>query len=157
MRKLSDDLTNELSFIKKEYLENILKSFEDTFTGDRFDIIKHIAKHYTDEQLKGFLYCPLKNNTKSRGKIEEEITEIRSYYTSDTNSVDKIVRKRGRKKSSNGGTLKDKIFKLLDNGVATYEEVLKEDGIFLANNTFKTILSQWRKTKGIIVKRGRKK
>ena len=66
------------------------------------------------------------------------------------------MRSKGRKKSQNG-TLKERVFVVLDNGVTTYEEVLKAGIVNIAENTFKTILSQWRKEKGIKVSRGRKK
>ena len=67
------------------------------------------------------------------------------------------VLKRGRTKNKDG-TLKDKIFLLLDtnfdNKELTYDEILKS-GISVAENTYKVILSAWRKEKGVKVRRGR--
>ncbi len=61
-----------------------------------------------------------------------------------------------RKKLEVGETVKEKVFKLLDesNGSASYDMIKV---VSLKENTFKTILSQYRKEKGIKVKRGRKK
>ena len=62
----------------------------------------------------------------------------------------------GRKKLEVGTTVKEKVFKLLDDcgGSISYNMITV---VSLKENTFKTILSQYRKEKGLVVKRGRKK
>lgn len=160
-RKLSDNLTVELTFLTSKELNTLLKSVNDPFDGDRHDTIDYITKRYNDDQIKSLLPPPPKlvENEKT---VEERLTELKQCYKkSDTNieggiTAENIVRSRGRKKSQNG-TLKDRVFEALNNGSATYEEVLKAGVINIAENTFKTILSQWRKEKGIKVSRGRKK
>lgn len=64
----------------------------------------------------------------------------------------------GRKKLEVGTTVKDRVFKLLDEcgSNASYDS-LSQAIVDLKENTFKTILSQYRKEKGIVVKRGRRK
>lgn len=62
----------------------------------------------------------------------------------------------GRKKLEAGTTVKEKVFKLLDDfgGSISYDMIKV---VSLKENTFKTILSQYRKEKGIVIKRGRRK
>ena len=62
----------------------------------------------------------------------------------------------GRKKLEVGSTVKEKVFKLLDEcgGSVSYNMIKV---VSLKENTFRTILSQYRKEKGIVVKRGRRK
>lgn len=62
----------------------------------------------------------------------------------------------GRKKLEVGTTVKEKIFKLLDelDGGVSYNMIKV---VSLKENTFKTILSQWRKERGIVVQKGRRK
>lgn len=62
----------------------------------------------------------------------------------------------GRRRLESGKSVKDKVFKLLEecNGSISYSMIKV---VSLKENTFKTILSQYRKEKGIVVKRGRRK
>ena len=62
----------------------------------------------------------------------------------------------GRKKLEVGSTVKEKVFKFLDEagGSLSYNMITT---ISLKESTFRTILSQYRKEKGIVVKRGRRK
>ena len=62
----------------------------------------------------------------------------------------------GRKKLEVGSTVKEKVFKFLDEagGSLSYNMIT---AISLKESTFRTILSQYRKEKGIVVKRGRRK
>ena len=63
----------------------------------------------------------------------------------------------GRKKLEVGSTVKEKVFKFLDEagGSLSYNMITS---VSLKESTFRTILSQWRKEKGVVVKRvGRKK
>ena len=112
------------------------------------------------EQLLPYL-PPVAKLPANEKTVEERIQELRDCYKkSDTKikgeiTAENIVRSKGRKKSQNG-TLKDRVFEALNNGATTYEEILKSGIINIAENTFKTILSQWRKEKGLVVKRGRK-
>ncbi len=160
-RKLSDELVVELTFLTTTELHVVLKVCGDYCSAKtRFDLIEYIAKYHGDEEIKPLLPTPpkLQENNKT---VDERIKELRNcYQKSDTNNegvtVENVVRSRGRKKSQNG-TLKDRVFVVLDNGITTYEEVLKAGIINIAENTFKTILSQWRKEKGIKVSRGRRK
>ena len=161
-RKLSDELVTELTFLTNSDLHKILKACGDYFSGkDRYDLIEYIALHHGDEEIKPLLPPPpkLQENKKT---VEERIQELRDCYKkSDTKSeggvsVENVVRSRGRKKSQNG-TLKERVFESLNNGSTTYEDILRAGIINIAENTFKTILSQWRKEKGIKVARGRKR
>ena len=62
-----------------------------------------------------------------------------------------------KKELDPGTSKKDKVFQVLDNlGNNCSYERMKE--VFpLSENTYKTFLSQYRKEKGIVVKKGRKK
>ena len=62
----------------------------------------------------------------------------------------------GRKKLEVGSTVKEKVFKFLDEagGSLSYNMITS---VSLKESTFRTILSQYRKEKGIVVKRGRRK
>ncbi len=160
-RKLSDELGCELTFLTMKELQDVLKLLKDSFDGDRFDTINYIRQRYYDEDIKSLLPPPpkLQENEKT---VEERIQELRNCYKkSDAKieggiSVENVVRSRGRKKSQNG-TLKGRVFESLNNGSTTYEDILRAGIINIAENTFKTILSQYRKEKGIKVVRGRKK
>lgn len=62
-----------------------------------------------------------------------------------------------RKKLEPGTSKKDKVFQVLNNlGVNCTYEKMKE--VFpLSENTYRTFVSLYRKEKGIVVKKGRKK
>ncbi len=62
-----------------------------------------------------------------------------------------------RKKLEPGKSKRDKAFQVLDNlGInCSYEKI--NEVFLLSENTFKTFLSQYRKERGIVVKKGRKK
>lgn len=156
-KKLSDNVINELTFLTSVELDSILEKLKNTLGKDLewYDKITYISKHYTDQEV--FPYIPENKQISQRTpqEIEKDIQDIRVCYSNEKNQIDKIVRKRGRKKNEKG-TLKDRIFTLFNSGVNSYDEILKQPEISLAENTYKTILSQWRKEKGIKVKRGRK-
>ena len=159
-RKLSDELVVELTFLTGSELQGVLKACGDYFGGDRYDTIDYIAVHHGDKEIKPLLPPPpkLPENSKT---VEERIQELRDCYKkTDTKeggiTAENVVRSRGRKKSQNG-TLKERVFESLNNGSTTYEDILRAGIINIAKNTFKTILSQYRKEKGIKVVRGRKK
>lgn len=161
-RKLSDDLVVELTFLTGSELQSILKACGDCFSGnDRYDTIDYIAKWHGDEEIRPLLPTPpkLQENEKT---VEERIKELRECYKKqDANieggiTAENVVRSRGRKKS-NSSTLKERVFYVLENGGISYDDVLRAGIVTIAENTFKTILSQWRKEKGIKVARGRKR
>ena len=161
-RKLSDDLVVELTFLTSKELLGLLGSFKDSFDGDRYDTINYIRDRYYDEDIKPLLPPPLKLRGDKK-TVGERIKELKQcYQKSDIKieggaTVENVVRSRGRKKSQ-GGTLKDRVFeKLNQNTPPIFEEILKVGIVNISENTFKTILSQWRKEKGIKIARGRKK
>lgn len=168
-RKLSDDVVVELTFLSMKELQEILEKLKDNFTGDRYDTIEFIGKYHTDSEILPLLPTPPPLIMQDKRPIPEKLAEIRSYYNIPESSsgveVDHIVRSRGRKKSTNG-TLKDRVFSVLTTNFGSqkieymdfsYENILKSGIVNISENTYKTILSQWRKEKGIAVKRGRKK
>lgn len=165
-RKLSDDTIVELTFLTMKELQDILKKLKDNFSGDRYDTIEYIGKYRNDNEILPLLPTPAPLIMRDKRPVPEKLAEIRSYYSKPESSsgieVDSIVRSRGRKKSEKG-TLKDRVFEVLTTNFEnqenelSYEEILKSGIINIAENTYKTILSQWRKEKGIKIKRGRKK
>ena len=162
-KKLSDTVITELSFLTSWELRKILENFGDSYDNDYYETLKHIAKTYTDEEILPLLPTPTKCKSSDSRTVDEKLEELKSYYVKDNVDETRIttndipILKRGRTKSKDG-TLKDKIFLLLNTNFndqeLTYDEVLKS-GISIAENTYKTILSQWRKEKGIKVRRGR--
>ncbi len=156
-RKLSDDTLFELSFLTMKELSEILEDLKDSFQGDRYDTLDHLGK-YEDEIIKKYIPEETKLILQDNRSSEEKLEEIRGYYKKDDNNgIDRMIRKRGRK-SKKDGTLKERVFAFLETNktTATFEEVLKGGILNIAENTFKTILSQYRKEKEIKVKRGRK-
>lgn len=164
--KLSSSVIQELSFLTSYELATLLEKLNDRFCNEcygYYETLKYIAKHYTDEQIIPLLNTSPEFVSSDKRTSEEKLQELKSYYVkSDTINVttnDIPMFKRGRKKQET--TLKDKIFAVLDENIENYEELdykgVLESGITdIAENTFRTILSQWRKEKGIKVKRGRK-
>ena len=159
--KLSSEMITELALLTLNEMQNILLHFNDPYDNDYYNTWKYIAKTYTDEQIKTLLPIPVKLKSKDSRTKEEKLQELKSYYVKDNventvTSNDIPMFKRGRKKQDK--TLKDTIFDLLDvNGKGlNYKEVLESGVLNIAENTFKVILSQWRKERGIKVKRGRK-
>lgn len=158
--KLSNPVISKLSFLTLKELQNILKNFNDSYDNDRYETWKHIVKTYSDEQIIPLLKASPEHASNDKRTQEEKLQELKSYYvkneeiTVTTNDIP--VFKRGRKKQDK--TLKDTIFDLLNdvNKELSYKEVLESGVLNIAENTYKTILSAWRKEKGIIVKRGRK-
>jgi len=156
-RKLFDNLIGELTFLTIGELQDILEILKTPFDGDRYDTIEYIAKYHDDEEILPLLPKQPPLILEDKRSVPEKIAELRDCYTkTENNCVENVVRSRGRKKSQNG-TLKDRVFEALNNGATTYEDVLKSGIVNIAENTFKTILSQWRKENGIKVTRGRKK
>jgi len=171
-KKLSDAVISELSFLTSEELRIILQKFDDSFNNSHYEMLRHMAKTYTDEQIIPLLPIPPKVITRDKRTRDEKLQELRGYYTKENIDETRVttsdipILKRGRSKSKDG-TLKDKIFKLLDMNLRTgdhaddvdtdltYENILKSGIVNIAENTYKTILSQWRKEKGFKVKRGR--
>ena len=160
--KLSSPVINELSLLTLKELQNILIHFNDPYDNDYYNTWKHIAKTYTDEQLKTLLPTPIKLKNKDSRTTEEKLQELRGYYVKSNDIInvtanDMPAFRRGRKKQET--TLKDRVFTVLDTSGRlglNYQGVLESGIVDIAENTFKTILSQWRKEKGIKVKRGRK-
>ena len=162
--KLSSDIITELSFLSLNEMQNILKHFNDNYNNGYYDTWRHIAKTYTDEQIKPLVPTPIKLKSKDNRSTEEKLQELKSYYVKDNveNQVttsDIPMFKRGRKKKET--TLKDRVFAVLNNSMNSggieldYKEILENDILNIAENTYKTILSAWRKEKGIKIRRGR--
>ena len=55
MKNLSSKITLELTWFTPYQLMKLLVDLEDNFNGDRFDMVKHISKKYTDKELEPFL------------------------------------------------------------------------------------------------------
>lgn len=161
--KLSSSVITELSFLTLKEMQSILVKFNDSYDNDRYGIWKYITKHYSDEQITPFLKgIPIYQSSDNRSK-EEKLQALKNYYVKNpdniviTNAIPMF--RKGKKKQET--TLKDRVFAVLDENMENYEELnyegVLESGIMdIAENTFKTILSQWRKERGIKVKRGRK-
>jgi len=162
-KKLSDTVITELSFLTSWELRKILENFGDSYDNDYYEVLKHVAKTYTDEEILPLLPTPTKYKSNDKRSLDEKLQELRGYYVKENIDETRIttndipILKRGRSKSKDG-TLKDKVFLLLDtnfdNKELTYDEILKS-GISVAENTYKTILSAWRKERGVKVRRGR--
>lgn len=155
MRKLSDDIMFKLTWLGLEELQELLKKLNSNYNNtDRFNVLKHMGQFYGDEQIIPLLR-PDKEYKKSNSF--EILEDLKKCYVKDNidNSCEKIVNKRGRKKLFEK-TLKEKVFELLDVAILDYNGVLSAGIINISENTFKTILSQYRTAKGIKVKRGRK-
>ncbi len=151
--KLTSSVIQDLSFLSLKELQMILQSFNDYYDDDYFNTLKYVIKRYTDKDIIPYLKSTKLVRQDKRSQ-DEKIAELRSYYKKD-DLVDTFIEKRGRKKKDK--TLKDEIFELLDTkgALLNYEECLNE-GLSLSENTFKTLCSQWRQARGIILKRGRK-
>lgn len=162
--KLSSPVITQLSFLTLKELQTILGEFNDIYDSDRYDTWKHLAKHYTDEQITPLLKISSEVVSSDKRTKEEKLEELKSYYIkSDTTHIttnDIPALKRGRQKKDK--TLKDEVFELLNTHMESekieldYKGVLGSGILNIAENTFKTILSSWRKEHGIRVKRGRK-
>lgn len=163
--KLSDPIISKLSFLTLKELQNILKNFNDSYDNDRYDTWKHLVKHYTDEQITPLLNKSPECKSNDTRTKEEKLQELRGYYVKSNDTINVTANdmpsfRRGRKKQET--TLKDRVFTVLDENLENkrleldYKGVLESGIVDIAENTFKTILSQWRKEKGIKVKRGRK-
>ena len=55
MKKLSSELTFELTWLSLKQLQSLLIDLHDHYDGDRFDIIKHISSRYNDKEIKNQL------------------------------------------------------------------------------------------------------
>lgn len=167
--KLSSPVINQLSFLTLKELQNILEKFHDGYDSDRYDTWKHLAKTYTDEQITPLLNKSPECKSNDTRTKEEKLQELRGYYVKSNDTINVTANvtandmpsfRRGRKKQET--TLKDRVFTVLDENLENkrleldYKGVLESGIVDIAENTFKTILSQWRKEKGIKVKRGRK-
>lgn len=162
--KLSSPVITQLSFLTLKELQTILGKFNDDHDNDRYETWKHIAKYYTDEQITPLLKVSSEVVSSDKRTKEEKLEELKSYYIkSDIPHIttnDMPALRRGRRKKD--GTLKDRVFEALtinmesENIELDYTGVLESGVVDIAENTFKTILSQWRKEHGIKVKRGRK-
>jgi len=171
-KKLSDAVITELSFLTSKEMRNILQKFADNFDNSHFEMLRHIAKTYTDEQITPLLPTPQKVKSKDKRTREEKLEELKGYYVKENIDETRVttndipILKRGRSKSKDG-TLKDRVFELLDMNLRTeehadnvdtnltYDNILKSGILNIAENTYKVILSAWRKEKGIKVRRGR--
>ena len=47
-KKLSDTVITELSFLTSWELRKILENFGDSYDNDYYEVLKHVAKTYTD-------------------------------------------------------------------------------------------------------------
>ena len=162
--KLSSELIDELGLLTLKEMQNILKHFNDPYDNDYYNTWKYIAKTYTDEQVKSLLPIPIKLKSKDNRSTEEKLQELKKYYVkgnveNQVTTSDIPMFKRGRKKKET--TLKDRVFEVLNANIGSngteldYKGILENGILDIAENTYKTILSQWRKTKGIKIKRGR--
>ena len=163
--KLSSPVINQLSFLTLKELQIILSKFNDVYDSDRYKTWKHLVKHYTDEQITPLLNKSPECISNDKRTKEEKLQELRGYYVKSNDIInvtanDMPAFRRGRKKQET--TLKDRVFTVLDENLENkrieldYKGVLESGIVDIAENTIKTILSQWRKEKGIVVKRGRK-
>src|SRR4030066_539429 len=168
-KKLSDTVITELSFLTSWELRKILEGFGDSYDNDYYETLKHIAKTYTDEEILPLLPTPTKCKSSDSRTVDEKLEELRGYYVKENIDETRIttndipILKRGRSKSKDG-TLKDKVFELLDMNLRTgdhadnvdtnltYEDILKSGILNIAENTYKVLLSQWRKINKISVK-----
>ena len=55
MKKLSSELTLELTWLSLKQLQSLLIDLHDHYDGDRFMIIKHISSRYDDTEIKNQL------------------------------------------------------------------------------------------------------
>ncbi len=55
MKKLSSELTLELTWLSLKQLQNLLFDLHDHYDNDRFMIIKHISSRYSDVEIKNQL------------------------------------------------------------------------------------------------------
>lgn len=162
--KLSNEIIAKISDLTLQEMGDLLNKLNDKYNNDYINTWKYLAKTYTDEQITPLLPSPkiyISEDTRTR---DEKLQELRSYYVKSDNiniTVNDIPAfKRGRQKKDK--TLKDKVFEVLDTNMKNenieldYKGVLESDILNIAENTFKTILSLWRKEHGIKVKRGRK-
>ena len=165
-KKLSDTVITELSFLTSWELKKILENFGDSYDNDYYETLKHLAKTYTDEEILPLLSTPPKYKSSDSRSLDEKLEELKSYYIKDNVDETRIttndipILKRGRTKSKDG-TLKDKVFEVLndsfdaENRELSYDEILKSGIVNIAGNTYKVILSAWRKERGVKVRRGR--
>ena len=165
-KKLSDAVITEVSFLTVKEMRNILQKFNDKYNDDYLNTLKHIEKTYTDEEILPLLPIPPKHTASDTRTREEKLAELKSYYIKENVDETRIttndipILKRGRSKSKDG-TLKDKVFEVLndsfdaENRELSYDEILKSGIVNIASNTYKTILSAWRKERGVKVRRGR--
>ena len=56
-RKLSDDMTFELTWLRLKELQDLLLNLHVSFNkdDDRYEIINFIAKNYTDDKVKSYI------------------------------------------------------------------------------------------------------
>lgn len=64
MRKLSNELTFELTWLKIKELQEILDTLHDRYDSDRFSVVKHIAYTYNDKQILPLLEKYIKKEEK---------------------------------------------------------------------------------------------
>lgn len=162
--KLSNEIIAKISDLTLQEMGDLLNKLNDKYNNDYINTWKYLAKTYTDEQITPLLSIPKSYKSNDTRTREEKLEELRSYYVKSDNinitANDIPAFKRGRQKKDK--TLKDKVFEVLDTNMENekteldYKGVLESGILNIAENTFKTILSQWRKEHGIKVKRGRK-
>lgn len=149
-RKLSDDLTQELTFLTKEELDKIaIKVGVDKrklLDYDWFETVKFLSLNFEDEDMKE-LINQYKRNVEVPVIDEKErlrrIEEIKKCYQKKVNpkNIKKEHKKRGRKK---GSGVKEKLFRLFQSGIIDYYKIL-ENRISVKENTFKVYYNQWKK------------
>ena len=157
MRSLSGDTVFRLTWLSLSELQELLRKLHDMYSSsDRFNILKHLGNSYTDTRILPLL-LPEKEFEKSN-KSSEILADLKKCYVKESmpDNGNVIYRvNRGRKKSFKK-TLKERVFELLDAEMLDYNGVLLAGVVDISENTFKTILSQYRTSKGINAKRGRK-
>lgn len=151
-RKLSDDVTFRLTWLSIKELRDILIKLNDPYKSDLFSTLKYISNHYEDSDIINLLPPEPVYKINNKYDILEDLKKC--YIKEDTDLTNIPVR--GRKKRFKK-TLKERIFEFLDNSdLRRYEDIIESGIVDIAENTYKTILSQWNKENGIITKRGRK-
>lgn len=160
-RILSDDVTREISFLNNQDLNILLHeidrdNYQVSSKLDFFSKTKYISHNFEDRHIIPFLPAIPELIAKDKVTRDKELEFLKEIQKIDK-TISKIsTGRRGRRKSES--TLKDKVFLLLKENInISYDDVLKSGIVNIKDNTFKVILSQYRKENNIKVKRGRKK
>jgi len=152
-RKLSDDVTFRLTWLSIKELREILIKLNDPYKSELFNTLKYISNNYEDSDIINLLKPEPVDKPVSKQYI---LDDLKRCYIKDNDSNTVNIAVKGRKKSFKK-TLKERVFEFLNNNdLRGYIDVLDGGIIDIAENTYKTLVSQWNKENGIISKRGRK-